>query len=100
LLDKENEGLGLNMYNAWVTDPYAANAIHSEIVSDLEAIKKNIASAIKDQSGELIFSDIEVIIEKILSRDPIPNELASKKSNEVYSKLIRLINSNTEKLDD
>lgn len=85
------------MYNAWVTDPYAANAIHSEIVSDIARVRANIEQAKKDSPAELIFSDIEVIIEKLLSRDPIPNELASKKSSEVYNKLIRLINSNPEK---
>ena len=29
------------MYNAWVRDPYAANALHSEIVSDLAQITSN-----------------------------------------------------------
>ena len=76
------------MYNAWVTDPYAANAMHSEIVTDLSVISANIKIA-KAKKDEAIFEDIGVIIEKILSRDPIPSELACRTSSDVYNKLLK-----------
>lgn len=77
------------MYNAWVTDPYAANAMHSEIVTDLNTISANKDLALKANPETLIFEDITVIIDKILTRDPIPSELASKTSPEVYNTLMR-----------
>jgi hypothetical protein len=49
-LDIENEGVGLNMYNSWVTDPYAANALHSEIVTDINMISANIKKAMVEES--------------------------------------------------
>ena len=87
LLNPENEGIGLNIYDEYVTDPYAANGLYSEIVTDLSAIKKTIEDKGQEEQ-KLIFEDLDAIIEKILNRDPLPNELAVQRSADVYEKLL------------
>lgn len=84
MLHPDNEGVGLNMYDEYVTDPYATNAINTEIVSNLGKIKSRVLELKEKNSEELVFEDIEVLIERILNRNPIPNELMIRNSSEVY----------------
>ena len=42
LLDSENEGYGLNIYNVAIEDPQAANALNTCIINEISNIIKVI----------------------------------------------------------
>lgn len=38
LLDSDNEGLGLNMFNENIDDPQATNALNTNIINEMDQI--------------------------------------------------------------
>ena len=76
LLESDNEGVGLNIYDQFVSDPYSANGIHSEITHELEGIISNVEEDLKTAPQKL-HEDIVMMVERLTERNPLPQNLIS-----------------------
>ncbi|KRX10398.1 hypothetical protein PPERSA_10497 [Pseudocohnilembus persalinus] len=70
MLDEENYGFGLDMYNDKQEDPQATNAINTTIHQELINISKNT---------DIV--DMQLIAVKILKQEPLPNQISTLKND-------------------
>lgn len=87
LLDADNEGVGLNIYDPHIVDPYAANGIYAEIATNLSKITENIIGLTEIKGNELIVEDLSMLIEKIIDRNPLPHNLMNNSPAKIYQTL-------------
>lgn len=74
LLDEENEGFGLNIYDAHHDDPYACNGLHSTIVEELKTIT--------GRDGE---GSVKKIVDRLVKRLPPTPEQLQRKPSRYYA---------------
>jgi hypothetical protein len=79
LLDDDNEGIGLNVYDPHGDDPYACNGLHSTIIQEIQTLVKN------DTVGT-----VKQIIERLTKRLPPTMEQLSTRVSAIYSNSLGL----------
>lgn len=74
MIDSDNDGFGLNMYNQKIEDPQATNAVNTSIYSELLIIQK-----LNSKTPE-----ISNLINKILKLEPLHPSISALRPFEFY----------------
>lgn len=77
MLDQDNDGYGLNMYNEKVEDPNATNALNTTIYFDLEDLKN------KETQPPYVLT----LISKIIKNEPLHTSVSTIKPFLYYEKI-------------
>lgn len=86
LLEEDNEGVGLNIYDPFVADPYSANGFHTEIITDMVKLLEVVEVLNKEKPLKL-YEDIKMMVDRIIERNPLPQNLIASRPSGVYAML-------------
>jgi hypothetical protein len=85
LLDEDNEGFGLNVYDPHINDPYSCNGLHTSITEELKLISS------RDGEGSL-----KKVIDRLVKRLPPTPEQLTRRPSTQYAESLQVVFVDTE----